>query len=66
MARSGDFARGAGYERNRLWTNDTLVAARVIHLGAFFRLVEEEAHHTFGADLVEQVYELHLAGLSDR
>ncbi|CAM5670889.1 MarR family transcriptional regulator [Streptomyces avidinii] len=61
VAQCVDFARAAGYERIRLWTNDALVAARGIYLAAGFRLVEEEPHHSFGADLVGQVYELELA-----
>ena len=55
-----DFARAAGYERLRLWTNDNLVAARTIYLAEGFRLAEEERHTSFGADLVGQVYELDL------
>lgn len=51
------FARRAGYARIRLWTNHPLVAARHIYLSRGFRLVEEEPHHSFGADLVGQVYE---------
>ena len=54
------FARDAGYRRIRLWTNDPLVAARHIYLARGFRLTGQEAHHSFGADLVGQTYELEL------
>jgi len=55
-----EFARGAGYARMRLWTNDPLVAARQIYLARGFALTAEERHHSFGVDLVGQTYEREL------
>jgi GNAT superfamily N-acetyltransferase len=54
------FARAAGYRRLVLWTNDPLAAARRIYVERGFRLVDEERHRSFGAELVGQNYELAL------
>lgn len=54
------FARSAGFTRMKLWTNHPLVAARSIYLTRGFELTEEEPHHSYGADLIGQVYELDL------
>lgn len=54
------FARRAGYQRVKLWTNHPLAAARRIYLSRGFQLVAEEQHHSFGAVLTGQVYELAL------
>lgn len=69
VATALQFARSAGFERMRLWTNHPLVAARHIYLDMGFALIAEQHHHSFGVDLTGQTYELdlrHLEQVSER
>jgi DNA-binding MarR family transcriptional regulator/ribosomal protein S18 acetylase RimI-like enzyme len=54
------FSRVSGYSKVILWTQSALVSARRIYDAAGFRLVSEEAHFSFGAELVGQYLELDL------
>ncbi|MES5487001.1 helix-turn-helix domain-containing GNAT family N-acetyltransferase [Bradyrhizobium sp. INPA03-11B] len=53
-------ARENGYKKMTLWTQSILVAARGIYARAGFQRVKEEKHHSFGADLVGETWELEL------
>lgn len=52
------FAKRVGYSKLVLWTNSVLLEARHIYKKAGFTLVEEEAHHSFGRDLIGETWEL--------
>lgn len=52
------FARRSGFHKLELWTNSVLVEARHIYEKAGFTLIVQEAHHSFGQDLVGENWEL--------
>ena len=54
------FAAEKGYRKMTLWTQSILLAARGIYARAGFRRVAEEPHHSFGADLIGETWELEL------
>jgi N-acetylglutamate synthase-like GNAT family acetyltransferase len=54
------FARRAGYEKITLWTQGNLLAARGIYRAEGYRIVHTAPHHSFGHDLIEEVWELML------
>ena len=53
-------ARERGYRKMTLWTQSVLVAARGIYQRAGFVKVAEQAHHSFGVDLVGETWEMEL------
>ena len=54
------FARRAGYRKIMLWTNAILLAARGIYAKQGYVLVKSETHHSFGHELVGEIWELTL------
>ena len=52
------FARRRGYQKLMLWTNSVLLEARHIYRKTGFKLVAEEAHHSYGHDLIGETWEL--------
>ncbi len=52
------FARRRGYQKMVLWTNSVLVEARHIYAKNGFKLSAEEAHHSYGQDLIGETWEL--------
>jgi DNA-binding MarR family transcriptional regulator/GNAT superfamily N-acetyltransferase len=60
IARCVQFAREAGYQRIRLWTQHNLSAARHLYIQAGFAKTSERSHHSFGHALVGETWELAL------
>jgi DNA-binding MarR family transcriptional regulator/N-acetylglutamate synthase-like GNAT family acetyltransferase len=52
------FARRSGYQKLMLWTNSVLVEARHIYQKSGFTLIAQEAHRSFGHDLIGETWEL--------
>ena len=54
------FSRQTGYKKIILWTQSNLTAARHIYEATGFKIVRKEPHHSFGHDLVSEIWELKL------
>lgn len=54
------FARTAGYKKVVLWTVKSLLAAAHIYDQVGFKLVQEQEAHRFGANMIDQTWELEL------
>jgi len=54
------FSKRAGYNKMTLWTQANLHAAITIYKKLGFKLIKEEAHHSFGHDLLGQNWTLEL------
>lgn len=54
------FAKGAGYRRMALWTNDCLHAARHIYVKTGFTRTGAKPHRSFGQNLVGETWEREL------
>lgn len=57
-----DFARASGYDTVTLWTVNALEAATRLHRAAGFVKVEEKPGSDWGVPVLEERYELALAG----
>jgi DNA-binding MarR family transcriptional regulator/GNAT superfamily N-acetyltransferase len=60
VAECVSFARAAGYGRMELWTHQNLTAARHLYAQAGFRMTQSEPRHSFGRDVVSEIWELGL------
>jgi DNA-binding MarR family transcriptional regulator/GNAT superfamily N-acetyltransferase len=58
VAQAVGFARGAGYDRMRLWTHTIQQAARRIYAAAGFTVVETMPEENFGKSLVGEIWEM--------
>jgi ribosomal protein S18 acetylase RimI-like enzyme len=56
------FCRDCGYTEVMLWTEASLTSAGHLYQSAGFRKVEERPVHLWGADIVEERYEMALSG----
>lgn len=54
------FSRRSGYEKITLWTYSVLTAARHTYKKLGFELIKAEEEHSFGHDLVGEIWELTL------
>lgn len=54
------FSRQTGYKQIILWTQSNLSAARRIYEATGFKIVKKEPHHSFGHDLVAEIWKLKL------
>lgn len=54
------FSRQTGYKKIILWTQSNLSAARHIYEATGFKILKKEPHHSFGHDLVSEIWELEL------
>lgn len=53
-----EFSREASYRKIVLWTQSNLAAARALYAAEGYELRKAEAHHSFGADLIGETWEL--------
>ncbi len=60
VAECVQFAREAGYKKIVLWTQSDLPAARHLYQQAGFQLLEQKPHHSWGRDLISEIWELKL------
>jgi DNA-binding MarR family transcriptional regulator/GNAT superfamily N-acetyltransferase len=51
------FARDTGYRKITLWTQSHLDVARHVYERAGYQLVRQDRHHSFGKDLVGEIWE---------